>query len=247
MQNDEQFDYWNGPEGQHWVDRDALFDAMLGDFVGPLLDAAAITPDDRVLDVGCGNGATSRAAARRATNGHVVGLDISGPMLERARTRAAEEGIGNVEFVHADAQDHPLDDTESFDVLISRFGVMFFADPVAAFANLRKALRPGGRVAFLCWQGLFENEWVAVPAGAIIPIVGPPEVPPPGAPGPFSFADPERISGILTDAGYADVQTDDVHLPLRLGGGLPLDEAVAFLAEGGMGKRFLGDADAPTR
>src|SRR5688572_9644286 len=99
MQNDEQFDYWNGPEGQHWVDRDALFDAMLGDFVEPLLDAAAIAADDRVLDVGCGNGATSRAAARRATNGHVVGLDISGPMLERARARATEERIGNVEFV----------------------------------------------------------------------------------------------------------------------------------------------------
>jgi SAM-dependent methyltransferase len=224
-----------------------LFDAMLGDFVEPLLDAAAVAADDRVLDVGCGNGATSRAAARRATNGHVVGLDISAPMLERARTRAAEEGIGNVEFVHADAQDHPLHDTEPFDVVISRFGVMFFADPVAAFANVRSAIRPGGRVAFVCWQGLFANEWVAVPAAAIIPIVGPPEVPPPDAPGPFSFADPDRVSGILADAGFASVQMDDVHVPLRLGGGLPLDDAVAFLAEGGMGKRFLGDADAPTR
>jgi SAM-dependent methyltransferase len=245
MQNDEQFEYWNGPEGQHWVDRDTLFDNMLHGFVAPLLDAAAVTSSDRVLDIGCGHGATSRAAARRATNGHVVGVDISGPMLERARARAAEEGIDNVEFVHADAQDHTF--AADSDVMISRFGVMFFADPVAAFANLRRALQPDGRIAFVCWQGLFANEWVAVPAGAIFPITGPPEVPPPDAPGPFSFGDRDRVSSILTDAGFSDVQIDDLHIPVLLGGGLPLDEAVAFLAEGGMGKRFLGDADAPTR
>ena len=159
-------------------------------------------------------------------------------------TRAADQGIGNVEFVHADAQDHAF--TEDFDVIISRFGVMFFADPVAAFANLRGALRPGGRVAFVCWQGLFANEWVAIPASAIIPIAGPPDAPGPDAPGPFSFGDRDRVSGILTGAGYTDVQIDDVHLPVLLGGGLPLDEAVAFLGEGGMGKRFLGHADAAT-
>ena len=244
MQNDEQFDYWNGPEGQHWADRETTFDAMLAAFVDPLLDAAAIADGDHVLDVGCGNGATSFAAARRTPNGRVVGVDISGPMLTRSRARAADQGIGNVEFVHADAQDHAF--TEDFDVIISRFGVMFFADPVAAFANLRGALRPGGRVAFVCWQGLFANEWVAIPAAAIIPIAGPPDAPGPDAPGPFSFGDRDRVSGILTGAGYTDVQIDDVHLPVLLGGGLPLDEAVAFLGEGGMGKRFLGHADAAT-
>jgi SAM-dependent methyltransferase len=245
MQNDEQFDYWNGPEGQHWADREATFDAMLGVFVEPLLEAAAITTTDHVVDVGCGNGATSLAAARRATSGRVVGVDISGPMLERSRARAAADGVANVEFVHADAQDHAF--TEDFDVMISRFGVMFFADPVAAFTNLRSALRPDGRVAFMCWQGLFANEWVAVPAGAIFPITGPPEPPPPDAPGPFSFADPDRVSGILTGAGFTKIEINDVHLPVLLGGGLPLGDAVAFLAEGGMGKRFLGDADAATR
>jgi SAM-dependent methyltransferase len=246
MQNAEQFEHWNGPEGQHWVNRDTTFDAMLAAFVEPLLDAAAIAPDDRVVDVGCGNGATSLAAARRAAKGRVVGVDISGPMLTRARGRAADEGIRHVEFVNADAQDHPFDGSDPFDVMISRFGIMFFADPVAAFSNLASALRPRGRVAFLCWQGLFANEWVAIPASAIIPIAGAPEAPPPDAPGPFSFADRDRVSGILTDAGFTNVTFDDLHIPLLLGGGLPLDDAVAFLAEGGMGKRFLGDADGPT-
>ena len=148
--------------------------------------------------------------------------------------------------MHADAQDRTFTDADAFDVMISRFGIMFFADPVAAFANLRGALRPGGRVAFVCWQGLFANEWVAVPAGAIIPIAGMPDAPPPDAPGPFSFGDRDRVSGILTDAGFSNVTIDDVHRPLLLGGGLLLDDAVAFLGEGGMGKRFLGDADGPT-
>jgi len=221
---------------------------MLDSFVGPLLDGAAIGTDDRVLDVGCGHGATSRAAARRATNGSVLGVDISGPMLARARERAASEGIGNVEFVHADAQDHDFaDDVGCFDVLISRFGVMFFADPVAAFTNLAGALRAGGRVAFVCWQSLFANQWVAVPAASLVPVVGPSDPPPPGAPGPFAFADRDRVASILYAAGFSDIEVDELHVPVLVGGGLPLDEAVAFLGEGGMGKRLLGDADPPTR
>jgi SAM-dependent methyltransferase len=169
-------------------------------------------------------------------------------MLARARERAIAEGVDNVEFVHADAQDHDFrNDAGSFDVLISRFGVMFFVDPVAAFTNLATALRPGGRVAFVCWQGLFANQWIAVPAAALLPIVGPPDAPPPDAPGPFSFGDRDRVHGILDAAGFQDIRLDDVHVPVVVGGGLPLDEAVAFLGEGGMGKRFLGDADAPTK
>jgi SAM-dependent methyltransferase len=248
MQNDEQFDYWNGPEGQHWVDRDTLFDVMLAPFVEPVLDVAAIAGADRVLDVGCGNGATSRAAARRAAKGRVVGVDISEPMLARARERAVEEGVGNVEFVHADAQDHDFGaESGMFDVMISRFGVMFFADPIAAFANLARALRPGGRVAFACWQSLFANQWVAVPGAALLPIVGPPDPPPPDAPGPFAFADRDRVQSILDAAGFTQIELDDLHVPVLVGGGLPLDDAVAFLGEGGMGKRLLGDVDAPTR
>jgi len=248
MQNDEQFEYWNGPEGQHWVDRDTLFDVMLEPFVDPLLDAAAIATTDRVLDIGCGNGATSRAAARRAADGRVVGVDISAPMVTRARERAESEGVGNVEFLHADAQDHEFTGVPgSFDVLISRFGVMFFADPVAAFANLGTALRPDGRLAFVCWQSLFANQWVAVPAAALLPVVGPSDPPPPDAPGPFAFADQDRVRSILDAAGFTRIEVEDLHVPVLAGGGLPLDEAVAFLGEGGMGKRLLGDVDAPTR
>lgn len=239
--NSDQVDYWNGPEGQHWADHEARFDAMLAPFVDPVLDRAGIAPGVRVLDVGCGNGALSRAAASRGAS--VTGVDISAPMLDRARAHAAAEGVA-VEFVEADAQVATFEGR--FDAVISRFGVMFFADPVAAFANLAGALEPGGRLAFVCWQGQPLNEWVAVPALAMLPIVGPPEMPPPDAPGPFAFADADRLVGILAAAGYADVACDPVGPPLLMGGGLGVDEAVAFLAEGGMGKRFLAGADAAT-
>ena len=170
MQNDEQFDYWNGPEGQHWVDRDTLFDVMLAPFVEPVLDVAAIAGADRVLDVGCGNGATSRAAARARRERSGRRRRHLGADARPGTRRAVEEGAGNVEFVHADAQDHDFGaESGIFDVMISRFGVMFFADPIAAFANLARALRPGGRVAFVCWQSLFANQWVAVPAAALLP------------------------------------------------------------------------------
>lgn len=240
--NADQFEYWNGPEGEHWVEHEARFDGMLTPFVEPLLDAANLAATDRVLDVGCGNGATTRAAAARAAS--VVGLDISAPMVERARRRAREVGIDNVEFIHGDAQVHPF--RPEFDVVLSRFGVMFFEDPVAAFRNLATAVVPGGRVAFVCWQELIANEWIATLAAALVPITGPPDVPPPGAPGPFSLAAKERVTGILTDAGFRGVTIDGLHVPVLLGGGLGVDDTVEFLASGGMAQRFLGDADAAT-
>lgn len=239
--NADQVEYWNGPEGQHWADHEARFDAMLVPFLGPVLGAAGVGAGDRVLDVGCGNGALSRAAAARGAT--VTGVDISAPMLARARERATAEGLA-IDFVEADAQVHAF--AEPFDAVVSRFGVMFFADPEAAFANLAAALRPGGRLAFVCWQEQFVNEWVAVPALAMLPIVGAPDMPPPDAPGPFAFADADRVAGILEGAGFSDVAVDSVALPLLLGGGLDLDEAVAWLSEGGMGKRFLAGADPAT-
>jgi SAM-dependent methyltransferase len=239
--NADQADYWNGPEGQHWVEHEARFDGMLEPFVAPILDAAGVGPGVRLLDVGCGNGALTRAATTRGAE--ATGLDISGPMVERARAHAAAEGLA-VEFLEADAQAHRF--SGGFDVVVSRFGVMFFGDPTAAFTNLTRALEPGGRLAFACWQEQARNEWVVVPALAMLPIVGPPDVGPPDAPGPFAFADRDRVEGILDDAGFSDIGFQSVELPLLLGGGLSLDETVSWLSQGGMGKRFLGEADGPT-
>lgn len=239
--NAEQIQYWNGPEGEHWVEREGRFDAMLAPFLDPILDAAAITDGTRVLDVGCGNGALSRAAAARG--GVVTAVDISAPMLARARERAAAEGLA-VDFVEADAQVHPF--PGEFDAVVSRFGVMFFADPEAAFANLARVLTPGGRLAFVCWQDLFANEWVAVAGMAMVPIVGAPEPPPPGTPGPFAFADAERVAGILSTAGFSGAAVADLRLPLLVGGGLDVAGTTAFVAKGGMGRLFLADADEPT-
>lgn len=239
--NAEQIQYWNGPEGEHWVEREGRFDAMLAPFLDPILDAAGITDGTRVLDVGCGNGALSRAAAARG--GVVTGVDISAPMLARARERAAAEGLA-VEFVEADAQVHSF--PGEFDAVVSRFGVMFFADPEVAFANLARALAPGGRLAFVCWQEMFANEWVAVAGMAMVPIVGAPEPPPAGTPGPFAFAAAERVAGILSTAGFSGAAVDDLRLPLLVGGGLDVAGTTAFVAQGGMGRMFLANADEPT-
>jgi len=239
--NAEQVAYWNGPEGRHWADREERFDAMLAPFLAPVLDAAGVGAGDRVLDVGCGNGALSRAAARRSAA--VTGVDISAPMLDRARAHAAADGLA-IDYLEADAQEHPF--AGGFDRLVSRFGVMFFADPEAAFANLARALDPGGRLAFVCWQGQPLNEWVAVPGLAMLPIVGPPDMPPADAPGPFAFGDQARVAGILADAGFTDVACESTTPSILLGGGLGLDDTVAWLGEGGMGKRFLAGADPAT-
>jgi SAM-dependent methyltransferase len=243
VSNVEQIEYWNGPEGQYWVDREEQFDRMLTPFVEPLLRAVALQPSDRVLDVGCGNGALSRAAAPDA--GSVVGLDISALMIGRAREQAAAAGITNVEFIEGDAQTHDFDG--EFHVILSRFGVMFFEDPEAAFANLAAALVPGGRMALVCWQDAFANQWVAVPGATLIPIVGPPDVAQPGAPGPFAFADRDLVAGILQAGGFTDVAIDELRTSILLGGGLDVDGAVDFFAQGGMGKRFLGEADHGAR
>lgn len=236
--NAEQVEYWNGPEGEHWVEHEVRFDAMLAPFVEPVLDGARVTEGTRVLDVGCGNGALARAAAARGAS--VVAVDISAPMIARARERAAAEGLGGVECVLGDAQ--VLRFAPEFDAVVSRFGVMFFTDPEAAFANLAGALRPGGRLAFVCWQDQFANEWIAVPGAALVGVVGPPDMPPPGAPGPFAFADADRVEAMLRAAGFGAVEVSGVRFPLLVGGGLGLDDTVAFLAGGGMGQRFLAGA-----
>jgi SAM-dependent methyltransferase len=193
---------WDGPTGDAWVENADLFDAGVGRYLPAFLEAAAIAPDARVLDVGCGTGLTTREAARRATGGHATGVDLSSRMLDLARRRAADEGLTNVEFVQADVQIADLGEAR-YDRIISRNGVMFFGDPVAAFSNLARALAPGGRMVLMVWQAMSENPWLtafrnAVAVGRDLPM------PPPGAPGPFSLADPARVRSLLTTAGFAE-------------------------------------------
>jgi SAM-dependent methyltransferase len=174
-----------------------------------------VQPTDQVLDVGCGTGDTTRAAARRAVEGHALGVDLSTGMLARGRERAAEAGLTNVTFEQADAQVEPFPDG-IFDVVISRFGVMFFSDPVAAFANLARATRSGGRLAVITWQRAAGNEWVELPRTALAVGRDLPPIPE-DVPGPFGLADPDRFGNILTDAGWSNVELDAVEVPYDYG------------------------------
>jgi SAM-dependent methyltransferase len=236
---------WDGDEGLHWVEYQARYDKMAGGFTGPLLAAAAIAEADRVLDVGCGCGQTTRLAARTATRGTAVGVDLSGPMLARAREDAAGESLTNVAFEQGDAQVHRFP-RHGFDVAMSRFGVMFFDDPVAAFSNLGDALRRGGRLAFLCWQDISHNEWIAVPASAALAHVPVPDDLGGAADGagPFSLSDPDRVGHVLASAGFGDVTTTAVEAPLWLGD--DADDAVAFIRGTGMARGLLGSVDPAT-
>lgn len=226
MSNAEQREYW-AREGEHWVREAARYDAMLDRFGEAMLDAARLQSDERVLDVGCGNGATTLEAARRvAPGGKVVGVDISAPMLALARRRAADAGIGNVEFLEADVQVHPFE-AGTFDAVISRFGTMFFEDPEAAFANLARTVRPGERLAIVCWQDLSQQEWIFVSASTAAPYVGLPDLGPPGAPGPVAFADGDRLKQIVEAGGFGNVTLEDVTRPMRIGD--DVDDTVAFI------------------
>lgn len=241
--NVDQADAWNGYEGEHWAANQDRWDAVNGEFNDPLLEAAAIGAGDRVLDIGCGNGQTTRLAARRAAEGSALGLDLSGPMLARARRRAAAEGIANVTFVQGDAQVHPLP-ANAFDVAISRFGIMFFADPVAAFANVGRSLRPGGRLAFLCMQDLSRSAVFRVPMTAIAQVVPPPVLSTAGGPGMFSLADPARIVEVLTAAGFERVTPTGVER--AAGWGRDAESAAAFFLESGPAHALLAGAGGET-
>jgi len=222
-----QVDVWDGDDGAFWATRARHFDETLAACHGPFLAAADIGQRDRVLDVGCGNGQSTRDAARIAVHGSALGVDLSSQMLALARATAAEEGLSNVEFRHADAQIHPFE-PGAFDVVISRMGCMFFGDPHAAFANLQCALRSDGRLTLLTWQSIDDNEWLtefraALAVGRNLP------VPPATVPSPFSLADPERVRAILGTAGFTDVSFHDLHAPMSFGP--DPDDAFDFVSE----------------
>ncbi|HEX6310879.1 MAG TPA: methyltransferase domain-containing protein [Acidimicrobiia bacterium] len=228
---------WDGDDGAYWVAHEATFDASLEGYRRPFFGAAAIEAGEHVLDIGCGNGQTTRDAARLAAGGTALGVDLSSGMVELARRRAAEQGVDNAEFLQADAQIHPFDPGVR-DVAISRTGTMFFGDPVAAFANIARALRPDGRLALLVWQSLPQNHWVrdfsaALAAGRELPS------PPPDAPGPFSFADPDRGRSVLSAAGFVDITFDGAEELMYFGA--TADDAYRFVRGLGFTEFMLRD------
>lgn len=245
--NAEQVRYWNETAAPKWVEYQEVLDTQLQALGRLTMDRARITAGEHVLDVGCGCGATTRAlAALVGPKGIAHGVDVSAPMLARADALAREAGLANVRFTNADAQTHRFEPAGA-DVLFSRFGVMFFVDPPAAFRNLRTALRAGGRVAFVCWQPLAENPWLLVPLGAAAQHIQLPPPPAPGAPGPFGFADPDRVRGILAAAGFDSIGFESVRETLNIAGG-ELDAAVRFLLEGvGPTSAALREADPAVR
>ena len=220
---------WDGDEGDQWTRFADEFDTQFRSIWARFLDTDPIAPADRVLDIGCGSGQSTRDAARLARDGSALGVDLSESMLAEARRRASTEGLTNVEFLRADAQVHAFEPA-TFDVAISRFGVMFFADRPAAFANIGSALRPGGRLALLVWQANAANEWIMVvreslAAGRDLPM------PAPGAPGPAALADPDDVEALLTGVGFEAVQLTSFNEPLWFGA--DADAAYAFV--GGIG------------
>lgn len=239
--NTDQARAWDGDAGMFWADHADRFDRSVSRYQQRLMNAAGITDDSAVLDIGCGAGQTSCDAARLAASGSVLGVDLSSQMLQVARQRADLEGISNVRFEQADAQVYPFAES-SFDVAVSRSGAMFFGDPVAAFGNMTGALRPGGRLVLLVWQDLSRNEWVreisrAFSAGRDVPR------PAPDAPGPLSLSDPDRVRRLLIGAGLSEPSFEDLAEPMFFGS--EPEDAFDFIV--GLSGWMLEDLDSGAR
>lgn len=241
--NREQANAWDGDEGEHWTEHADRYDVAAQEHWRALLTDEPISRTDHVLDIGCGTGSSTRDAARLASDGSALGIDLSAGMLALAADRTKAEGLANVEFVQGDAQVHRFDDN-AFDVVISRFGAMFFGDADAAFRNIGGAVRPGGGLALLAWRGLLENEWLrkfrgALAAGRDLP------VPPPGAPGPFGLADPDGVRRLLDDAGFEEVTLTASDQPMRFGD--DAEDAWSFLRDQGVVRGLTQDLDGATK
>lgn len=237
--NIDQLRAWDGDEGRYWADNAEYFDRAVAVYHDRLLEVAAIGERDHVLDVGCGTGQSTRDAARAASTGSALGVDLSSRMLDHARRRATDEGVTNVTFAQADAQIHVFE-PGAYDLAISRTGAMFFGDHVAAFGNIGRSLRAGGRLVLVTWQPLPGNEWIreisgALAAGRDLP------VPPPDAPGPFALSDPDRVRFVLSSAGFGDVELEGTTAGMWFGN--DADDAARF-ALGLMGWMLEGLDDA---
>ena len=240
--NKDQSDYWNGEVGQRWAAYHEALDTAFAPFTEALFDRAALAPGARVLDIGCGAGDTALIAARQVgSGGHVTAADLSEPLLAVGRERAAQEapGAAAIEWLRADAQDHAFG--TRFDHALSRFGVMFFEDSAAAFANIRRSLAPGGRLTFLCWRNMAENDWVMVPRAVVLPLLPEVEPPQPGAPGPFRFAAPDSALPILEAAGFRAIECQPVNRAMQLGD--TPEAAASFAATRGPIARLLRERD----
>ncbi|MEV7867794.1 methyltransferase domain-containing protein [Streptomyces sp. NPDC088124] len=241
--NTEQAQAWNGPEGNHWVRNQDRWNAVNEGVDEPLLDASGIAGDHQLLDIGCGTGQTTRLAALRVPRGRALGLDLSGPMLDEARIRAEREGIPNAVFEQGDAQAYPFG-TGAFDTVLSRYGVMFFADPVAAFSNIGRALRPGGRLAFVCPADAALNGWVGAMESLrdLLPVG---DFGQPGLPGMFSLALPDRVRQVLAAAGFAAITINQAQAYGTWGRGA--EDAAEFLLRTGPGRHLMEQVDPATR
>lgn len=240
--NADQIAYWNGEGGTRWLRATERLEQGLTPLGQAALEAAAAKPGEHVLDIGCGTGPTSiKLAQAVGAKGLVLGVDVSEPLIDAARRNGA--GMANLQFMLADASQHKFE--PSFDLLFSRFGVMFFADPAVAFTHLRGALKPGGRLAFVCWRTFKENDWAFQPFMAAVPHLPPIERPVPNAPGPFAFGDGERLAGILGQAGFAGVKLDK--LDRTMPAGATVEEATVFASETGPVSRVLLGASEEQR
>jgi SAM-dependent methyltransferase len=244
--NADQATYWNGPGGRHWTERQATQDAVLAPISERLIAATKVSAGERVIDIGCGCGATTlEIAAITGETGRALGLDVSAPMIARAQERAVQEK-SSAKFLVADATVHDFS-AERADLIASRFGVMFFADPARSFANIRRGLKAGGQLVFVCWREPRLNPWLTLPLRAAtrhaprLPEVGPED------PGPFSFADEARVRRILCAAGFSDIALvpDDLEVDVAVGQGL--ENAVASALEIGPASRALEDQPAAIR
>ena len=237
--NQGQVDFWNADPGRNWVRFQPEMDLVMAGVADLLLLAADPAPGESAIDIGCGAGATTLAVARRVgPQGRVIGVDISEPLLARAEERRRESGLEQTSFLLADAQDHAFSRGMA-DLILSRFGVMFFADPVAAFRNLGAALRPGGRMVMATWAEVEANPFFLVPGRIAAARLGPPELSDPDAPGPMAFRNTARVTGILRDAGLAEARADRHNVDLHHPGGI--EAVVTLLTSIGAIPRLMRD------
>jgi ubiquinone/menaquinone biosynthesis C-methylase UbiE len=228
LSNSDMRKFWNGDGGLNWMRFQSRLEKSLTGFGEQAISSAKIARDERVLDVGCGWADTSFELAQRVgPNGYVRGIDISKLILKQARNRIDSFGLDNIQFDCVDAESHRFDSMK-FDVIFSRFGVMFFNDPVAAFRNLIGALKPGGRIVFICWQSVKDNQWVNLPQEIVAKHVAGLEPVNPEAPGGFAFGDANRVLSILQEAGFVDIRVKPYDTKFNVGENL--DEAITFLS-----------------